>query len=187
MPSAQIAVGPAGTGGSGLDDGPGMQFPYTLRYQSEGQLPALPDGRCPRLPDSVFPMEVRTTAGDEAYLSSNQGGASAVISVSGVPGTDYWPYLREVDALLGDFGARVHWGKLHFLTRTQLADRYPESERFIAIRRELDPQGLSSSTTTCASCSPDPRGPLSLEQGSVRPRCGARSRRASTAGSCRRC
>jgi FAD/FMN-containing dehydrogenase len=95
-----------------------------------------------RLPDSVFPMEVRTTAGDEAYLSSNQGGASAVISVSGVPGTDYWPYLREVDALLGDFGARVHWGKLHFLTRAQLADRYPESERFIAIRRELDPQGL---------------------------------------------
>ena len=73
---------------------------------------------------------------------ASAGEASAVISVSGVPGTDYWPYLREVDALLGDFGARVHWGKLHFLTRAQLADRYPESERFIAIRRELDPQGL---------------------------------------------
>ena len=95
-----------------------------------------------RLPDSVFPMEVRTTAGDDAYLSSNYGGATTVISVSGVPGTDYWPYLREVDALLGTFGARVHWGKLHFLTRRQLSERYPESERFIAIRREFDPQGL---------------------------------------------
>ncbi len=95
-----------------------------------------------RLPDSVFPMEVRTTAGDEAYLSSNHGGATTVISVSGVPGTDYWPYLREVDELLGGFGARVHWGKLHFLTRDQLAARYPESERFIAIRRELDPRGV---------------------------------------------
>ena len=94
-----------------------------------------------RLPDSLFPMEVRTTAGDDAYLSSNHGGATTVISVSGVPGTDYWPYLREVDALLGSFGARVHWGKLHFLTRTQLAERYPESEQFIAIRRELDPHG----------------------------------------------
>ena len=95
-----------------------------------------------RLPDSVFPMEVRTTAGDDAYLSSNYGGATTVISVSGSPGTDYWPYLREVDALLGTFGARVHWGKLHFLTRRQLSERYPESERFIAIRREFDPQGL---------------------------------------------
>ena len=95
-----------------------------------------------RLPDSLFPMEVRTTAGDDAYLSSNHGGATTVISVSGVPGTDYWPYLREVDALLGSFGARVHWGKLHFLTRAQLAERYPESERFIAIRRELDPRGV---------------------------------------------
>ena len=95
-----------------------------------------------RLPSSVFPMEVRTTARDDAYLSSNHGGATTVISVSGVPGTDYWPYLREVDELLGGFGARVHWGKLHFLTRDQLAARYPESERFIAIRRELDPRGV---------------------------------------------
>ena len=36
----------------------------------------------------------------------------------------------------------MHWGKLHFLTPEQLAERYPESERFIAIRRELDPEGV---------------------------------------------
>ncbi|HMG97439.1 MAG TPA: D-arabinono-1,4-lactone oxidase, partial [Gaiellales bacterium] len=65
-----------------------------------------------------------------------------VISVSGRPGDDYWPYLRSVDRLLGGFGARVHWGKLHFLTPEQLAERYPVSERFIAIRRELDPEGI---------------------------------------------
>ena len=29
----------------------------------------------------------------------------------------------------------MHWGKLHFLTPEQLAERYPESERFKAIRR----------------------------------------------------
>ena len=95
-----------------------------------------------RLPDSIFPLEVRTTSGDDAHLSSNHGGATTVLSVAGVPGTDYWSYLREVDALLGSFGARVHWGKLHFLTRAQLAERYPASERFIAIRRELDPEGV---------------------------------------------
>jgi FAD/FMN-containing dehydrogenase len=93
-------------------------------------------------PEAVFPLEVRTTAADDAYLSSNYGRPSTVISVSGRPGDDYWPYLRSVDRLLGEFGARVHWGKLHFLTPEQLADRYPESARFIAIRRELDPEGI---------------------------------------------
>jgi FAD/FMN-containing dehydrogenase len=93
-------------------------------------------------PDAVFPLEVRTTAADEAYLSSNFRRATTVISVSGRPGSDYWPYLRAVDRLLGEFDARVHWGKLHFLTPEQLAERYPESARFIAIRRELDPDGV---------------------------------------------
>jgi len=93
-------------------------------------------------PAAIFPMEVRTTAADEAYLSPNYRTATTVISVSGTPGFDYWDYLWDVDRLLGQFGARVHWGKLHFLTREQLAARYPESEHFIAIRRELDPAGL---------------------------------------------
>jgi FAD/FMN-containing dehydrogenase len=93
-------------------------------------------------PAAVFPLEVRTTAADDAYLSSNHGRPSTVISVSGRPGHAYWPYLRSVDRLLGEFGARVHWGKLHFLTREQLAERYPESARFIAIRRESDPDGI---------------------------------------------
>jgi len=93
-------------------------------------------------PAAIFPMEVRTTAADDAYLSSNYRTATTVISVSGQPGHDYWDYLFAVDQLLGQFGARVHWGKLHYLTRAQLAERYPESERFIAIRRELDPVGI---------------------------------------------
>ena len=92
-------------------------------------------------PAAVFPMEVRTNAAEDAYLASNYGTPTTVISVSGVPGTDHEPYLRAVDHLLGEFGARVHWGKLHFLTPEQLAERYPESGRFIDLRRELDPAG----------------------------------------------
>jgi FAD/FMN-containing dehydrogenase len=93
-------------------------------------------------PDAIFPLEVRTVAADDAHLSSNYRRATTVISVSGMPGQDYWPYLRAVDRLLGEFDARVHWGKLHFLTREQLAERYPESEAFIALRRERDPNGV---------------------------------------------
>jgi hypothetical protein len=94
------------------------------------------------LPQSVYPLEVRTVGGDDAYLSPNYRTPTTVISVSGKPGTDYWGYLRDVDALLAQFGARVHWGKLHFLTRERLLSLYPEADRFIAIRREFDPGGM---------------------------------------------
>jgi FAD/FMN-containing dehydrogenase len=93
------------------------------------------------LPASVFPMEVRTVGRDDAFLSHSFERDTVVISVSGTPETDYWPYLRAVDELLGTFDARVHWGKLHFLTREQLFARYPRAGDFVALRRELDPGG----------------------------------------------
>jgi FAD/FMN-containing dehydrogenase len=94
------------------------------------------------LPDSVYPLEVRTVGREEGFLSPQYETATTVISVSGKPGTDYWEYLRSVDALLADFDARVHWGKLHFLTPERLHALYPRADDFIAIRRQLDPEGM---------------------------------------------
>ena len=93
-------------------------------------------------PDAVFPLELRTVRADDAFLSPQYGTDTLVLSVSGKPGTDYWGYLRDVDALLGGFDARVHWGKLHFLTADQLHARYPRAAEFIEVRRRLDPDGV---------------------------------------------
>jgi FAD/FMN-containing dehydrogenase len=93
-------------------------------------------------PDAVFPLELRTVAADSAYLSPQYEQPTLVLSVSGQPGTDYGNYLRSVDALLGEFDARVHWGKLHFLTAEQLHARYPMAGAFIDVRRRLDPDGV---------------------------------------------
>lgn len=94
-------------------------------------------------PAAIFPMEVRSVGRDQALLSPQYERDTIVLSVSGRPGTDYWSYLRDVDRLLGgEFSARVHWGKLHFLTRQQLLDRYQRADDFLALRRQLDPQGL---------------------------------------------
>jgi FAD/FMN-containing dehydrogenase len=95
-----------------------------------------------RLPASVFPLEVRTVGREAAWLSHSYERDTVVISVSGMPGEDYWPYLREVDALLGRFDARVHWGKLHFLTQEQLFARYPRARDFVELRRTYDPAGV---------------------------------------------
>lgn len=94
------------------------------------------------LPMSIFPMEVRNVGKDTAWLSSQYLTDTCVLSVSGMPGTDYWDYLKAVDRLLGKYQARVHWGKLHFLTKDQLFERYPKAEDFIKLRRELDPKGM---------------------------------------------
>ncbi|MBV8999393.1 MAG: FAD-binding protein [Solirubrobacterales bacterium] len=107
-----------------------------------GALSAMRELMLRSLPDSIFPLEVRTVGPDDAYLSPNYKTATTVISVSGKPGTDYWSYLRSVDALLSDFSARVHWGKLHFLSPERLHALYPEADTFINLRRGLDPGGM---------------------------------------------
>lgn len=110
--------------------------------QGPGALSAMRELMLRSLPQSLYPMEVRTVGPEDAYLSPNYQTATTVISISGQPGTDYWDYLRSVDALLMQFDARVHWGKLHFLTPDRLRARYPRADDFIAIRREFDPGGL---------------------------------------------
>ncbi len=94
------------------------------------------------LPDSIFPMEVRFVRGDQAWLSPNYQRDSVVISVSGKPGTNYWPYLKLCDQRLYEQGGRPHWGKLHFMTEERLRTRFPKFEAFKALRRDFDPSGM---------------------------------------------
>ena len=92
-------------------------------------------------PDAIYPIEYRFTAGDGAWMSPFFEQDSVTISVSGEPGKDYWPYLRDVDAILRRYKARPHWGKLHFLTGDDVTQLYPKAEEFRALRRRLDPEG----------------------------------------------
>jgi FAD-linked oxidoreductase len=88
----------------------------------------------------VYPVEYRFVAGDAGMLSPYYERASVTISVSGGPGIDYWNYLLDVDALLRRYGARPHWGKLHFNNAQDMPALYPRFEDFRDIRRRLDPQ-----------------------------------------------
>ena len=92
-------------------------------------------------PEAIYPIEYRFTAGDDAWMSPFYRQDSVTVSVSGEPGTDYWPYLRAVDRILRGFGSRPHWGKLHFLTGEDVSALYPRAEDFRALRRRLDPEG----------------------------------------------
>ncbi|AGT07411.1 D-arabinono-1,4-lactone oxidase [Paracoccus aminophilus] len=93
-------------------------------------------------PEALYPIEYRFTAGDGAWMSPFYEQDSVTVSVSGQPGLDYWDYLRAVDKILRGFGARPHWGKLHFLTGADVTAIYPKAGEFRALRRKLDPEGF---------------------------------------------
>ncbi|WP_426978450.1 D-arabinono-1,4-lactone oxidase [Pseudarthrobacter sp. O4] len=92
--------------------------------------------------DQKYPVEVRWVKADDGYMSQFQGRDTTVITLTTEPGTDYWPFFRDADALLQDFEPRAHWGKIHFMTRERLERLYPDLDTFIQIRREFDPHGV---------------------------------------------
>lgn len=89
----------------------------------------------------IYPIEYRFTAADNGWISPFYKQDSITLSVSGGPGMDYWPFLRDVDAILRGFRSRPHWGKMHFLDRADVLGLYPRGEEFRALRRSLDPAG----------------------------------------------
>jgi FAD-linked oxidoreductase len=88
-----------------------------------------------------FPIEVRTVAADEAMLSTASGRDSGFVAVHMFRGMQWRPYFQAVEAIMDGLGGRPHWGKRHFQTAATLRERYPDWDRFQAIRARLDPDG----------------------------------------------
>jgi L-gulonolactone oxidase len=89
-----------------------------------------------------MPIEVRFVAPDDAFLSPAGGRETAYIAVHMYRGMEWEPYFRAVEQVMDGFEGRPHWGKRHFQTAAALAPRYPEWDRFQAVRRRLDPDGV---------------------------------------------
>jgi FAD-linked oxidoreductase len=95
-----------------------------------------------------FPIEVRTVAADDALLSTAAGRDSGFVAVHMFEGMAWEPYFRAVEAVMYELDGRPHWGKRHFQSAATLRERYPEWERFQAVRRRLDPDGRFANAYT---------------------------------------
>jgi FAD-linked oxidoreductase len=95
-----------------------------------------------------FPIEVRTVAPDDAMLSTAAGRDSGFVAVHMFEGMEWRPYFEAVEAIMDELGGRPHWGKRHFQTAATLRPRYPEWDRFQAVRASLDPRGLFGNAWT---------------------------------------
>ncbi len=95
-----------------------------------------------RLPyPPMFPIEVRSSRGDDIPLSTANGRDSGWIAVHQYIGVPYEAYFQGVEQIMNDYNGRPHWGKLHYQSSLTLAHRYPEWDTFQSWRAKLDPTG----------------------------------------------
>ena len=90
----------------------------------------------------VFPIEMRFVAGDDAFLSPAHERDSCYIAVHQYRRMEFESYFRAVEAIMDGLGGRPHWGKRHYQSVATLRPRYPQWDRFAAVRDRVDPQRL---------------------------------------------
>ncbi|MBV9692576.1 MAG: FAD-binding protein [Alphaproteobacteria bacterium] len=88
-----------------------------------------------------FPLEYRTVAADDVWMSPFYGRESATIAVHQYHRVDTRRLFEACEAVFRRHQGRPHWGKRHSRDAHELAELYPKFEDFRAVRRRLDPQG----------------------------------------------
>lgn len=94
-----------------------------------------------RHPAVQWPVEYRTLAADDSWLSPAYERASVTISIHQAVDLPYAAFFADAEAIFRRYRGRPHWGKLHSHTAADFAQLYPRWNDFLAIRQELDPTG----------------------------------------------
>ena len=117
-----------------------MEYAIPREHAREAVERVLETVRRRRLPVN-FPLELRYVAADDAFLSPAHGRDTCYVAVHVFQGMEFEAYFRAVERIMDGYGGRPHWGKRHYQSAATLAPRYPDWERFQAVRARLDPEG----------------------------------------------
>ncbi len=93
-------------------------------------------------PGCTWAVEYRTQPGEASLLSPTQGEDSVTISLHQAADQPFEALFRDAEAIFLAHGGRPHWGKLHWLSRDEIARLYPALPSFLALRAACDPAGL---------------------------------------------
>ncbi|MEZ7004316.1 D-arabinono-1,4-lactone oxidase [Streptomyces sp. AD55] len=91
-----------------------------------------------------FPFEVRFAAADDIWLSPAHARDVAYVAYHQYHRMPHDRWFRVCEDVLGAAGGRPHWGKMHRLDATELAELYPRFGDFTALRDRLDPARVFS-------------------------------------------
>jgi FAD-linked oxidoreductase len=88
-----------------------------------------------------FPLEYRTVAADNVWMSPFYERPSATIALHQYHKVDTTKLFDTCEAIFRQVEGRPHWGKRHTRTASELAHLYPQYHAFRNLRRKLDPKG----------------------------------------------
>ena len=94
-----------------------------------------------RFADVSWPLEYRTVAADDVWLSMAHGRPTVTISVHQDAARDDGPYFRACEEIFRAHGGWPHWGKVHFLSGDELGARHPRWADWWRVRDAFDPEG----------------------------------------------
>lgn len=95
-----------------------------------------------RHPETTWPVEYRTVAADDVWMSPAHGRPTVTLSIHEPVGRDHEPLFRDAEEIFRSFGGRPHWGKLSYLDPSELPEIFPGWERWWAARDAADPTGV---------------------------------------------
>ncbi|TPN81895.1 FAD-binding protein [Mesorhizobium sp. CU2] len=90
-------------------------------------------------PEVYFPMEVRSVAPDEFWLSPFHKRLTCSIAIHHDAANDPLPFMRAAEPIFRKYGGRPHWGKMHSLNAADFRKLYPRWDEAMAVRRDIDP------------------------------------------------
>lgn len=92
--------------------------------------------------DVGWPVEYRTLAADDVWLSSANGRDTVTISVHQDVAIDERSYYEDCEAIFRNYNGRPHWGKVNYMSGKELAAVHPDWDRWWQARDQLDPTGI---------------------------------------------
>ena len=92
-------------------------------------------------PDVLWPIEYRTLAPDDIWLSPAYHRDTVTISIHQAAELPHEAFFADAEAIFREFNGRPHWGKMHTHTAKELKKLYPKWDDFVAMREFVDGNG----------------------------------------------
>lgn len=92
-------------------------------------------------PDMAWPVEYRSLAADDVWMSTAYERETVTISLHCDVGHDDEPLFRASEEIFRSFEGRPHWGKINYLDRDVLSTIHPRWSDWWRVRDEVDPNG----------------------------------------------
>lgn len=91
-----------------------------------------------RYPQVLWPIEYRTLAADDIWLSPAFGRETVTISIHQAAELDPYEFFADAEAIFRNHKGRPHWGKMHSHRANDLAQLYPNWDRFLHVHQSLN-------------------------------------------------